>query len=192
MAFMAIAIFCLLSVAIYSLSRISSTPWTSLLKTPNIQAGVKQDLPKFEVMTEGKQPINAQYFEEKWTLITFWSFTCAPCMEEMPALNQLALTWQGPEFSVLTVNTDHAEDLDSAKRFLEEQQITLPTVYDQQQVMKNAFGVNEIPRHFLVGPDKKVVWAATGAFRWTEAKARDQLLKLMELQAPESAPDPGE
>jgi hypothetical protein len=32
----------------------------------------------------------------------------------------------------------------------------------------------------LISPEKKIVWQAKGAFKWNDAKARDQLMKLME------------
>lgn len=191
MAGMAVAMMLLLGVAIYSLSRLSSAPWTSQLHTPHIEATSRQDVPQFEVEADG-ETLTPAYFEGKWTLLTFWSHTCPPCLEEMPALNTMALTWSGPEFRVLTVNFDEGENLDAAKRFLQEQEIVLPTVYDSKQTMKNAFAVTEFPRHFLISPDKKIVWQATGAFQWDEAEARDQLLKLMELQVQEQAPDPAE
>ncbi|MBX3022175.1 MAG: TlpA family protein disulfide reductase [Bdellovibrionales bacterium] len=191
MAGMAIAMLCLLGVAIYSLSRLSSGPWTRKLSAPDIQASAHTGMPTFQLESNGEN-ITPAYFEGKWTLLSFWSYGCPPCLEEMPALNTLALTWSGPEFRVLTVNWDEGEMLDSAKRFLQEHEITLPTIYDPKKILKNAFQVNEFPRHFLIAPDGKIAWQATGAFAWDESHARDQLLKLMELQTPESASDPVE
>lgn len=192
MAGMAVAMVILISVAIYSLSRLSSAPWTSILRTPDIQAaGDVHPLPNFEVIS-GNKPFTPANLEGHWTLLTFWSYSCPPCIEEMPALNALALNWQGPEFSIVTVNWDQAEDLEAAKRFMQEQQIALPTIYDQDEVMKKAFGVTEYPRHFLISPDKKIVWQALGAYRWNDQAARDQLLKLMEQQSPEADQDPSE
>jgi hypothetical protein len=40
--------------------------------------------------------------------------------------------------------------------------------------------VSDLPQHFLISPDKKIVWQAKGAFKWNDSKARDQLMKLME------------
>ena len=88
----------------------------------------------------------------------------------MPGLNQLALSWQGPEFQVLTVNVDPegSENLELSKKYLTEAQISLPTHYDSKGQLNKAFGVKEYPRHFLGIPEGKIIWEATGAYRWND------------------------
>lgn len=179
MAGAAVAILLLLGVAIYSLSRLSTSPWASHLSPPNLQLSSRQELPHFEY-ADGEKSLSAQNFEGHWTLLTFWSIACTPCLAEMPALNQLAQGWQGPQFEVVTVNIDEGDNLEQAKRYLSETEIVLPTFFDKQGTLKSAFGVHEYPRHFLIGPDTKIAWSATGAFAWNENSARDRLLKLME------------
>lgn len=185
MAF-AFAIAALIGVAIFSLSKLSSAPWESALKDPVIQDTLRQPLPQFqhEELTRALTPSSDG---GRWSLLTFWSVTCAPCLEEIPSQNALVSTWQGPAFQILTVNTDadNQEDLENAKRLLQEDQITLPTFYDKDNALQRAFKVEQFPRHFLISPDQKIVWEAVGAFNWNDTKTRDQLLKLMERQSPE-------
>jgi thiol-disulfide isomerase/thioredoxin len=193
MAGVAVAMICLLGVAIYSLSRLQTAPWTSSLTTPDIQSTLRKNLPQFE-LRDGEKSLTPQQFEGKWTLLSFWSYSCPPCLEELPALNQLGNNWQGPELQIIAVNTDPSgsENLELAKRFLTEQEITLLTYFDSKGALTGPFEIQEIPRHFLVNPNKQIVWDAKGAFKWNEASARDQLLRAIEPQAPESAQDPGE
>lgn len=190
MAGVAVAIFALLSLALYSLSQISRSPWSRDLSSPTIQASYRHPLPQFEFTENGKR-YDDKSLLGRWTLLSFWSHTCAPCLAEMPDLNQLAQTWGGPELGVITVNTDQGEDLEQAKLFLSEQQIALETVFDKQGILSKAFAVETIPRHYLINPEGQVVWSEGGAFRWTENRTRDQLLKLMEL-AQEKSQDPQE
>lgn len=193
MAAAATAILVLLGVAIYSLSQLSQSSWTGALRTPNLQSTSRQNLPHFEYAQDGKT-LNPASFAEKWTLLSFWSYGCPPCLEEMPSLNQLALNWQGPQFEILTVNVDEdsAEDSEQAKRFLQEQQIVLPTLFDHGHVLKDAFGVHEYPRHFLISPEGQIVWQAVGAFKWSDVGTRDQLLRLMERRSSAELQDPAE
>ena len=138
--------------------------------------------------------LSPERLEGKWTLLTFWSYGCAPCMVEMPGLNAFVLNWQGPELDVLTVNTDeeHTENLEQARLFLQEQSITLPTLFDVRGVVRKAFDVTEYPRHILIDPRGGIRWAASGAFAWNEAHTKDQMLKLMERDSPATRPDPAE
>lgn len=193
MAF-AFAIAALIGVAIFSLSRLTSTTaWVSTLKDPEIQDTTRQPLPQFQ-HEELSRALASTGDTPRWTLLTFWTVTCAPCLQELPAQNALASSWQGPDFQIVTVNldADSAEDLETAKRLILEEQITLPTFYDKGFALKKAFQVNEYPRHFLISPEGQIVWQASGAYAWSGTAARDQLLKLMERQAPESAEDPVE
>jgi len=182
-----------IGLAIFSLSKLNSGPWVSALKDPDIQDTLRQPLPQFQ-HEELNRALTPDGGQGKWSLLSFWTVTCAPCLEELPAMNALAGTWQGHPFQILTVNEDveNSENLETAKQLLLEQQITLPTFYDKGQALKNAFNVTEFPKHFLISPDRQIVWQASGAFRWSEQKARDQLLKLMEKQAPGTPADPGE
>jgi hypothetical protein len=78
---------------------------------------------------------------------------------------------------------------------LTEENIMLPTLFDTKGELKKVFGVSDLPRHFLINPDGKIVWEATGAFKWNEPSTRDQLLKITEEQSPdpegaEEVPEP--
>ena len=85
----------------------------------------------------------------------------------------------------VTVNIDdpNGEDFESAHKFLLENEIALPTLFDRTGELKAAFNVHDLPQHFLINPEKKIVWQAIGAFKWSDLKARDQLMKLMEAEA---------
>ena len=71
-------------------------------------------------------------------------------------------------------------NFEAAKKFLSEQGIALPTLFDTTGSLKQAFAVSQLPHHFLISPSLKIVWQATGAFKWNEIAARDQLMKVME------------
>jgi peroxiredoxin len=194
MAGMAIAMLTLLFGAIYSLSHLTSTPWTRPLAAPTIEAEAPHQIPKFSFRDESGKIVDPARLEGHWTLLTFWSYGCAPCMLELPGLNTFLLNWQGPQFDVLTVNTDEerSDNLESARSFLLEQQITLPTIFDTQGTVRKAFDVTEYPRHFMIDPEGQIVWAASGAFNWNDASTKDQILKLMERDSPATRPDPAE
>lgn len=187
---MAVIFMGLIATAIYSLSQMNSGVWTSSLTEPVLHPNQNQDLPAVEYSNEGKT-LRSQTFEGRWTLLTFWAYWCAPCLEEMPGLNALIQNWQGPEFNIITINIDppNSETFESARQYLTENAIVIPTIFDKTGELKKAFKVESLPQHFLISPDKKIVWQAKGAFKWNEAAARDQLLKLMETTGTEQ-PDP--
>lgn len=190
MAAVAVAVLILLGGAIYSLSRFESATAVVTLKQPGIVITDRKNLPQFEYAADDKM-FSTQTLVGKWTLISFWAAWCQPCLDEMPALNQLSQNWQGPEFQVITVNTDEpgSENFEVARDFLVANEIVMPTYFDKDGKLKKAFQVDAVPRHFLVSPKGEIVWEGQGAFTWNDGKTRDQLLKVMETErapAPES------
>lgn len=186
MAAVALAMILLLGVAIYSLSQLSQAPRTSLLRNPKIEAHAGRPLPAFKHI-EGEKSLDSGFFQGRWTLVSFWSYGCIPCLEEIPALNQLALSWQEtPDLNIITINVDESDatNIEQAKEFLSDQQISLPTYYDKNQVLKTAFQVDEIPHQFLVNPAGQIVWDAVGSFKWNTTDTKDQLLKVMATPSP--------
>ena len=190
MATFAVAIILLLTLAIYSLSRMETAPWASPLTELRIQDTFRKNLPQFEYI-DGNNKLTPQNFEGKWTLLSFWSYSCPPCLAEMPSLNQMALNWSGPELSVITVNVDDekSENFDLAKSFLQDEGIVLPTIFDKQKVLTNAFAVQVYPKHFLINPKGEMIWEAQGSYDWDSSESRDSLVKLIELQTPETVQD---
>ncbi len=190
MAIFAVAIILLLTVAIYSLSKMETAPWASPLAELRIQDTFRKNLPQFEYM-DGNYKLTPQNFQGKWTLLSFWSYSCPPCLAEMPSLNQMALNWSGPELAVVTVNVDDesSENFELAKSFLQDEGIVLPTIFDKQKILTNAFAVQVYPKHFLINPKGEMIWEAQGSYDWDSSQSRDNLVKLIEQQTPETVQD---
>jgi thiol-disulfide isomerase/thioredoxin len=186
MAGLALAAILLIGTVIYSLSQLNGTPESSSLADLSLEPTLRQNLPHFEYSDEGKV-LKPENFAGHWTLLTFWAHWCAPCLEEMPSLNSLSQQWQGANFEILTVNVDDpkSEEFEAARRFLSEQDLALPTLFDRKGELQKAFDVKELPRHFLINPQQQIVWQAKGAFQWSDNKARDQLMRVMTEEAEE-------
>jgi thiol-disulfide isomerase/thioredoxin len=62
-------------------------------------------------------------------LVNFWATWCAPCVEEMPALNNLQATLGGEDFQVVTISLDRS--IEDARNFYERMDVThLPLIHD--------------------------------------------------------------
>lgn len=61
-------------------------------------------------------------------LINFWATWCQPCVEEIPAINELARRYAGEKFSILLVSLDFPSHIDTRLTpFIERYQV-LPRV----------------------------------------------------------------
>lgn len=69
------------------------------------------------------QAVTIADFAGKKLLVNFWATWCAPCREEMPALDAIAGRYNGDGFMVLPINLDIGDGgLDKANAFLAEGQ----------------------------------------------------------------------
>lgn len=180
-----------MALAVYSISRMSSLPWTPPLRHLNIQSSERTDLPQID-HPEFQRFLQTAKAEGKWTLLSFWSVTCPPCLQELPSLNAMAESWQGPGLQVMTVNGDQPEDVESARSFLLQEQISIPSIFDPKYRIKEGFKIEVFPTHFLIDPEQKIVWREIGAFDWNSQSSRDQIIKLMERQAQGTPAEPDE
>src|SRR5688572_4778791 len=81
MATFAVLIILLLGGAIYSLSRMQTTPWASSLSRPELNLTAGKPLPPFQHSDE--KSLSPAQLSGRWTLLSFWSYSCVPCLEEM-------------------------------------------------------------------------------------------------------------
>jgi thiol-disulfide isomerase/thioredoxin len=66
----------------------------------------------------GKE-VSLKDFAGKTLLLNLWATWCAPCRQEMPALDALQREFGGPDFEIAAVSID-TQDPDKAREFLKE------------------------------------------------------------------------
>jgi thiol-disulfide isomerase/thioredoxin len=89
----------------------------------------------------------------KVVLINFWASWCAPCVEELPALQRLYEQLGPKGFVVLGVD-DHAESL---LQFKSRFGLSFPIVVDEQGGIKGKYRISGVPESFIVGRDGKLL-----------------------------------
>jgi thiol-disulfide isomerase/thioredoxin len=104
-------------------------------------------------------------------LVNFWATWCAPCREEMPALDALARARGGADFEVIAIATGR-NNLDAIARFKEEHDITaLPTLLDAKGALAAAMNVPGLPVTVLLDRDGAEVARMLGGADWNGPEA---------------------
>lgn len=101
-------------------------------------------------------------------LVDFWATWCAPCKEEMPALQTLA-ELEGERLAVLAVNA--REPLPRVRRYAQATGLTLPVLPDPQGAITRAWGVTVFPTTVLIDTRGRPQRTITGAVDWSDAPA---------------------
>lgn len=109
----------------------------------------------------------------KVVLLNFWSVSCVPCREEMPALDRLEADWGGDDFAVVPVafGYNHPGGL---ARFLTQYGIAaLPVLLDPDRKLSAQMGVVAPPVTVILDREGREVARFIGGADWAgdDAKA---------------------
>jgi peroxiredoxin len=105
----------------------------------------------------------------KPVLINFWATWCAPCREEMPAMERLYLKHRERGFVLLAVSVD--SDVSLVKPFLQKHKLTFPVALDAKMDLANTYGVRALPASFLVDRNGYLAALALGPRAWDNRAA---------------------
>jgi len=144
---------------------------------------VDRDLPEFALADINGEPVTPETLAGKTWLINFWAVWCAPCLEELPDLNDAWSQLKDKNVGMLAINI--GEEPHKIEAFLAQHdlQIDFPIVIgDKYKSLGNWKGVG-LPYTVVVSPAGKVVYEATGPREWNEPVFVDAVLAVEEASA---------
>jgi len=99
-------------------------------------------------------------------LLNFWATWCAPCEDEMPAMQRLHEGLAGQGFELLAVSVDQSEA--DVQAFRERLQLSFPILLDPQREASNLYQTFRYPESFLIDKSGKVVERYVGPREWDD------------------------
>jgi len=84
-------------------------------------------------------------------MLNFWASWCGPCLQEMPALEQLHQRYKDLGFTLLGVNVE--QNIDDAKAYLKNVNVTFPILFDITNEVSDTYEINGMPTTYLVDRD---------------------------------------
>jgi peroxiredoxin len=100
----------------------------------------------------------------KPVLINFWATWCAPCREEMPAMERLYRRFREQGFVLLAVSVD--ADPAVVGPFLDTHKLTFPVAIDARMDLANQYRVRALPSSFIVDRERYLAALALGPRAW--------------------------
>ena len=107
-------------------------------------------------------------------LVNFWATWCAPCIAELPALNQAATSLADIDLVILLVSIDRAGSV-KALPFLNDRGIVETEAksgmrfgFDRKANLPREMEVSGVPTSFLLSSDQTKSWLFKGPFEWDQ------------------------
>jgi thiol-disulfide isomerase/thioredoxin len=121
---------------------------------------VGDSAPSFRVKTESGAIMTPKDFGGKVLILNFWASWCAPCVQEIPSLNQIQKMFASQGLVVLGVNVDSKEEL--YRNMLQRFQVTFQTVRDPQENINYRYGTYKVPESYIIDRNGKVLQKYAG------------------------------
>jgi peroxiredoxin len=141
-----------------------------LCTTRPAYAGRSRKAPDFELPDLDGRTVNLSRYKGKTVVLSFWTSTCPPCIEEMPSLAELAkVVARRGDVVVLTVTTDANEM--AAKGAIEAglgAPAPFPVLIDpESSVVGGRYGTRLFPETWLIDKNGVIRARFDGARDWS-------------------------
>jgi thiol-disulfide isomerase/thioredoxin len=135
-----------------------------------IQRGFRgQDAPDVAFADSNGKAVRLADFRGKPILLNLWATWCAPCVAEMPALEELAKN-SGDKRHIVTVSQDY-QGSTVVTPWMEKAGLTaLPAYVDPENRLMDKFN-SALPTTIYYDAKGKEVWRVIGAMDWMGAEA---------------------
>ena len=134
---------------------------------------IDKPAPDFTI-SDGTRSLQLSSYRGKVVLLNFWASWCAPCVEEIPSLNQLQR--QMPQLMVVGVDLD--EDPEAYHRFLARHEVDFLTIRDPQQHSNALYGTHIYPETYAIDRNGQIRRKFIIVQDWTSPEIVDYLSHL--------------
>ena len=143
-----------------------------------------QQLPDVKIENaQGKIVSMRSVAKGKPMIISYWSITCKPCIQELNAINDALADWRKEaDLEVVAVSVDDARLKASAKAVASSRGWEFICLFDENQELKRAMNVSLTPQAFVVDGEGNIIYSHSGYTPGSEEELFDKIVELKKGQ----------
>ena len=127
-------------------------------------------MPAVNLSSEQGEILNMGALQGTPVLLNLWATWCAPCVEEMPALDELAAEYDG-RLRVVAASQDRQGAQVVTPFFQREGLSTLEPWLDPENLLMEGLEVDALPVTILYDSVGREVWRMVGPYDWASEDA---------------------
>lgn len=126
-----------------------------VLNGKNLKKNLKA--PDFNLFDIKGKRVALQNLKDNYVLLTFWSTSCKPCLEEMPTILQLNNSYAQKKLTVVSVSTDTEREI--FLKTIKKYQMNWINIYGNLGDIIKSYGVQSIPQIYLIDKSGKIIYS---------------------------------
>jgi cytochrome c biogenesis protein CcmG/thiol:disulfide interchange protein DsbE len=147
-----------------------------VMKRTSSQRLVGKSAPQFTLPTLSDGVLSSDDLKGRPLVVNFWASWCLPCREEAPTFRAKYEKYKGQQVQFLGVNVQDSKE--DARAFVDEFDLTFPSVRDTNLKLHNSFGVRGLPETFFI--DHTYTFRAIGSGKEDTQQAGFKILGAIE------------
>jgi cytochrome c biogenesis protein CcmG, thiol:disulfide interchange protein DsbE len=104
--------------------------------------------PEFNIRADSGAQVTPTSFNGKVLVLNFWATWCAPCIQEIPSLNQFQKRFADSGVKVLAISIDKNEG--KYKNFLDHVHVSFDTARDPSMEISTKYGTFQYPETYII------------------------------------------
>jgi peroxiredoxin len=144
---------------------------------PPPKAVIGQPAPDFTLTDTKGKTWNLADLKGKVVFVNFWATWCAPCREEMPAMQRLLDMMPEDKFTMLAIlNRDTPANADL---FVQKNNITIPILNDMGNNIGPMYGLTGLPETFIIDKQGILREKFIGPAKWDSPEAVQMIMQYI-------------
>ncbi|MFU2157836.1 peroxiredoxin family protein [Caldisericum sp. AR60] len=115
----------------------------------------RETAPDFSWKDNNGNVVKLSDLKGKVVLLDFWATWCGPCRMTIPHVEAIYEKYKDKGVVVIGINLDQ-DDLSKVQQFIKEQGMKYLVVADPNSKVAGLYGVNSIPRFFIIDKNGKI------------------------------------
>ena len=137
------------------------------------KADPDSELDKIKMRDLNDHPIDPQQFKDKVVFINFWATWCAPCIAEMPSIQNVSTQVPSDKIQFLLASNETVERITT---FRKRQKISLQFVQLENQ---EEIGIQVLPTTYIINAKGELVFSEAGSRQWDSPENIELLNKII-------------
>jgi thiol-disulfide isomerase/thioredoxin len=129
---------------------------------PDVRYAEEHDIPAsfdLDLVTLAGEPVSLESFRGKTIFMNFWATWCAPCLAEMPFIENLYQDMKDEDVVFLLISTD--DNVETARKFVDAKGYTLPN-YRLAGRVPDVYNVRTLPTTYVIAPSGSMATVHVG------------------------------